>query len=273
MENYHIGIIGNRESWASQQLQHAFCVHGIEPEFGDASLFKAKIGEKCDISCSGISFSDMDLVLVRTIPSGSLEQIECRVDHLYHLEGNGVCLINAPDAVKKMVDKYRTSFLLTESGLRVPETVVVETPKDAIEAFNWLGGDVVLKPVFGSRGAGIVRLTDSEVALRTFDALTLGGYVYYLQRFIPHGNRDFRIMIVGDKMVASMQRCSDTWKTNLSKGGKPQGYQPSSEISALAQKAARIVDADYCGVDVMAGEDGLLYILEVNGADSGETIH
>ena len=66
-------------------------------------------------------------------------------------------------------------------------------------------------------------------------------------------------------MVASMQRCSDTWKTTLSKGGKPQGYQPSSEISALAQKAARIVDADYCGVDVMAGEDGLLYILEVNG--------
>ena len=202
--------------------------------------------------------------MVREVPGGTLEQVIYRMDVLHQLENMGVRLINPAGAIEKMVDKYYTSSLLQAAGLRVPPTMVTENYADAITIFEQLGSDVVVKPLFGSRGVGMVRVTDADIASRVFKALHLGGYVFYLQQFIPHNNRDLRVLVSGNQCIAAMERVSDNWKTNISLGAKPCAVQVTDEICDASLKAAHAVGANYCGVDLLYGEDGSLYVLEVN---------
>ena len=101
----------------------------------------------------------------RIIPAGSLEQIIFRVDALHCLEDRGIPVMNSPRALERTVDKFWTTALLEQAGLPVPETIVCERPEDAVAAFRALG-DVIVKPLFGSMGLGMVRVTDEEMAFR-----------------------------------------------------------------------------------------------------------
>jgi RimK family alpha-L-glutamate ligase len=259
-----IGILGLKDSWHGQALLRACQKIGIEPVFGDVVQLKTHVGTSPAVLSGETALSDLDLVLVREVPGGTLEQVIYRMDTLHQLENMGVRLVNPAGAIEKMVDKYYTLSLVQKAGLGVPQTAVTENFTDAMALFEQLGGDVVVKPLFGSRGIGMVRVTDMDVAGRVFKALQLGGYVFYLQQFIPHNNRDVRVMVCGNKCLAAMERVSDSWKTNVSRGGKPWAFQITKEIREASLKAARAVGADYCGVDLMYGEDGNLYVLEIN---------
>src|SRR4029077_1751478 len=107
-----------------------------------------------------------DAVLARIIPSGSLEQIIYRVDALHWIEERGVPVMNSPRAIERAVDKFYTTALLQDAGLPTPETVVCERLADAMEAGRAMlpGGDVILKPLFGSMGHGLVRFSDPDTA-------------------------------------------------------------------------------------------------------------
>ena len=67
---------------------------------------------------------------------------------------------------------------------------------EALAAFDALGGDVVVKPLFGSEGRGLVRISDKELAWRTFHALERLGPILYLQRFIRHPGHDYRVFVL-----------------------------------------------------------------------------
>ena len=97
--------------------------------------------------------ADCDAVLVRTMPPGSLEQVVFRMDLLHRLMAGGVRVLNPPRAVEVCVDKYLATALLDAAGLPVPHTIVCQHADAALEAFTALGGDVVVKPLFGSEGA------------------------------------------------------------------------------------------------------------------------
>ena len=105
------------------------------------------------------------------MPPGSLEQVVFRMDLLHRLQARGVRVLNPPRAVEICVDKYLATALLEAAGLRVPPTIVCQHADAALEAFEALGGDVVVKPLFGSEGRGMVRVTDPEMAWRTFRTL------------------------------------------------------------------------------------------------------
>lgn len=258
------GILGEPSTWHSQQVQAAFAHHGIIPRFFHTRHMQARLSGEGMVFHQDVCLDDLDLLLVRDVPGGSLEQVIYRMDALHQLENNGVRIINRPGAIEKMVDKYYTLSLLAQAGLRVPATIVTEDPSEALQAFHQLGGDVVLKPLFGSRGAGMVRLTEEDTANRTFRALELGHYVYYLQQFIPHNNCDIRILTIGDRCVAAMQRHASGWKTNISQGATPQSITPTDAMQEISLRAARAVEADYCGIDLLPAEDGSLYLIEAN---------
>src|SRR5437588_388762 len=76
----------------------------------------------------------------------------------------------------------------------------------ALEAFAALGGDVVVKPLFGSEGRGMVRVADPDTAWRVFRTLERTQAVLYLQRFVRHPGWDLRAFVVGDKVLAAMRR-------------------------------------------------------------------
>ncbi len=174
-------------------------------------------------------------------------------------------MINPPTAIERTVDKYYTSSLLEDAGLPTPRTIVAEQFRDAVNAFHELGGDVVVKPIFGSEGRGMARVSDPDTAYRVFRALELGRYVYYLQTFVPHNQEDIRVFVIGDQAVAGMVRRGDTWKTNVAQGADALPLTLDRELSTLGVRAARALGADYAGVDVLPTEDGDYTVIEVNG--------
>ena len=131
-------------------------------------------------------------------------------------------------------------------------------------------GDVVVKPIFGSMGLGISRVSDEDMAWRVFRVVETVRGVFYLQRFIPHGGRDIRVFVVGGKVLGAMERSAPGWRTNFSRGGKVRAFELPPEWAELAVRAAEAVGAEYAGVDLLPTEDGTVYVLEVNGIPGWE---
>ena len=260
-----IGVLTkNPESWHSKQLEKAIIKNNIIPFFFRFTEITAKIDEKLQIYARNTNvIEEIPAVIVRPIGRGSLEEIIFRLDVLHSLEEFGTLVINPPKAIEISVDKYYSLNLLRQSGISVPRTIATENFEEALRAFRELGGDVVVKPLFGSRGVGSTRVSDSEIATRIFRALTYNHEVIYLQEYIEHGFSDIRAFVIGERVVASMRREAQTWKTNVSLGAKPKPVKLDSELEDLAIKASRMIGCKVAGVDIVESRKGPL-IVEIN---------
>jgi RimK family alpha-L-glutamate ligase len=205
-----------------------------------------------------------DAVIVRGIPRGSLEQVIFRVDALHALVERGVTCVNGPRAIERTIDKFLASALLARAGVPTPRTIACERPEDALDAFEELGGDVIVKPLFGSMGAGMTRVDDADVAHRIFHALALERTIYYLQEALPHG-RDVRALVVGGRVLAAIERVGSGWRANLARGARARATELSAEQERLCTEAAEALGVDYAGVDLLRAADGREYVLELNG--------
>jgi RimK family alpha-L-glutamate ligase len=261
----HIIILASRQGWHTRELTRALRARGHTGEIVPYEGLTAAIGGASGLRSVSADLDRADAVLARIIPSGSLEQIIFRVDALHRLEDRGVRVMNSPRAIERTVDKFWTSALLEQCGLPTPDTIVCETTDEAFTAFRALGDDVIVKPLFGSMGLGMVRVSDEEMAYRVFRTIEQIRGVYYLQRTVDHEGRDIRAFVVGGRVLGAIERSSDGWRTNLARGGTARPIRLSEEWSALAVRAAAAVGAEYAGVDLLPARDGTVYVLEVNG--------
>lgn len=259
----NIGIVSSQQGWHVATIQEALRKRGAVSSFFPITRLAAWINGRSHLEAREERLEDCQALLVRTIPTGSLEQIIFRMDALHRLENLGVRVINSPTAIERTVDKYYTSFLLADAGIPTPRTMVTEDFDQALSAFREMG-DVVVKPLFGSEGKGMVRVSDEDMAYRVFRALELGRYVYYLQEYIPHAYQDIRAFVVGDQVVAAMRRWGTSWKTNMAQGARAEPLVLSTPLEELSLQAAHLLGMDYAGVDLLTAEDGRTYVLEVN---------
>lgn len=259
----YIGILASHKNSHADLVAAALEQRGVKVKRFPITEVIAGVNVRAMLMHSGEDLCALDALLVRSVPGGSLEQVIFRMDRLYTLHRNGVRVVNSPASIEKTVDKYYTSALLQEQSIPTPPTVVVEKAAQAMEAFQKMK-DVVVKPLFGSMGNGMLRVDDKEVAHRVFTSLGQCGYVYYLQQYIPHGCEDVRAFVIGQRVVAAMMRRGEGWKTNLSKGAKALPVTLTSDQEALCISSIKAIGADYGGVDLMMGEDGNPYIIEVN---------
>jgi RimK family alpha-L-glutamate ligase len=123
---------------------------------------------------------------------------------------------------------------------------------------------VIVKPLFGSMGAGMTRVEDADVAHRVFHALELERAVYYLQETLPHDGRDLRALVVGGRVLAAIERVGSGWRANLARGARAQATELSAEQERLCLEAAEALGVDYAGVDLLRAADGREYVLELN---------
>jgi RimK family alpha-L-glutamate ligase len=202
------------------------------------------------------ALDDCDAVLVRGIPRGSLEQVIFRVDALHAL---AVPCINSARALERTIDKFLASALLAKAGVPTPRTIACERPEDALEAFEELGGDVIVKPLFGAMGAGMTRIDDADVAYRVFHALALERAVYYLQEALPAA-ADVRAFVVGGRVIGAVERSGPGWRRNLARGATAAAIQLSPEQERVCLSSAEALGVDYAGVDLLGD-----YVLELNG--------
>jgi len=201
--------------------------------------------------------------LVRGFGAAATQKIFFRLDILRAIEEYNVKLINSRESLEIASDKFLTSIFLENHKIPTPKTIICEDSRSALEAFEDLGEDCVLKPLFGSKGIGVTRLNDKSFAENVLYALGRLNEVFYLQEFIEHHQRDIRILVLGKKVIAGMYRVGDTWKTNINAGAKAVPLEISKELENLAVKAAQVTKTEIAGVDLIEGENGFL-VLEVN---------
>ncbi len=206
---------------------------------------------------------DLDALIVRPVGRGSIEELVFRMDVLYRLQRLGLYIVNPPEAIEHCVDKYDVLALLEEGNLPVPRTVTTENVDEALKAFIELDRDVVIKPLFGSRGLGSTRIRDEEIAFSVFRAIRFYHGMIYLQEFLPHGSSDIRAFVIDGLVVAAMRRVAKGWKTNYSQGSRPESVKLAKNLDDMAIKSAECVGCKIAGVDILETRRGP-YVVEVN---------
>jgi RimK family alpha-L-glutamate ligase len=257
-------VLAARAGWHTHELERAAAERGHQLAVLPYEGLVARVGPAPGLRSRKTELDSADVVLARIIPSGSLEQIIFRVDALHRLEDRGISVVNSPRAIERTVDKFWTSTLLEQCGIPTPETVVCEDPDEALAAYRGFG-DVIVKPLFGSMGLGMVRVSDDEMAFRVFRAIEQIRGVYYLQRTVDHDGSDIRAFVLGGRVIAAIERRASGWRTNLARGGTARGIPLVEQSASLAVRAAAAVGAEYAGVDLITAQDGTTYVLEVNG--------
>jgi len=261
-----VAFLGSSDSWYFKDLIRAtgarHTVHSIAFGRLSASLIESK---QCGVASDDFDLCRADAILMRTMPPGSLEQVVFRMDVLGRLaKQQRAYILNSPRAIEAAVDKYLSSAKLHEAGLLTPKTIVCQTVEDAMLGFNSLGGDVVVKPLFGSEGRGITRVTDENIALRVFKTLAQLNAVIYLQTFVEHEGYDIRCLVLGKHIWVIRRRHPTDWRTNVSRGATAEPFDIEDRLVEVAHKAAKCVGAEFAGVDILPGRDGQNYVLEVN---------
>jgi len=257
-------VTRNPEAYSSAQLRMALEKRGIPYICFSFPWLVARVGYKPYLKVRDVDvLKDLNALVIRPIGRGSLEEIVFRMDVLYRLERLGFYVVNPPEAIEHCVDKYDLLAILEDAGVPVPRTAVTEDADEALKAFYELGGDVVVKPIFGSRGVGSTRINDPDVAYTVFRAITFYHGVIYLQEFVPHGCSDIRAFVIGNRVAAAMRRVANSWKTNYSQGAHPEPLRLDGELEELAVKSAQLIKCKIAGVDILESPKGPM-VIEVN---------
>ncbi|MDE6356186.1 MAG: RimK family alpha-L-glutamate ligase [Clostridia bacterium] len=188
------------------------------------------------------------------------------------LEKSGLRLFNSHAAIRACDDKMLTFALLSQNGVPVPATVAAPlrytpsaTPDEAFltSTAKKLGYPLIIKQCYGSRGQSVYKADNFE-QLKAY-AVELQCTPHLYQRFIKESaGKDARVIVIGGKITAAMKRSSKTdFRSNMDLGGEGAIFTPDKEMTNLCLKVAKILNLDYCGVDVLFGKDGYL-ICEVN---------
>jgi RimK family alpha-L-glutamate ligase len=279
-----VAIFTDETGWHTRQLQAALRQRGASGRCVD--LQHCGIDTRASphgLVLPGFGRQLPDAALVRGLAGGSFEQVTKRLTVLHVLRAWGVPVYNEARAIERSVDKGMTSLLLHAAGVPTPPTWALEDAAQAqriVMRESAAGHALVLKPLFGSQGKGLqrvgwVRQNDDDgaaggchVPLPALDAPGLGGLAY-LQRFVPPppgsaAGFDWRVLVIGGRARAAMQRVSTHWLHNLAQGARPVAAQLTPALARLAERAAAALELDYAGVDLMPAAQGPV-VLEVNG--------
>lgn len=187
------------------------------------------------------------------------------------LEKKGFKLFNSPYALEVCDDKMKTYIALAENEIKMPKTI--NSPlyykgsdddgflKRIEKEFNY---PIIVKECFGSFGMQVYKADNFNELKNLREKLKLKPHIY--QEFIKEKiGQDVRIIVIGGKAVASMLRKSETdFRSNIELGGKEFEIKPDKKFIKVAEKAAKILKLDYCGVDILFGKNDEPILCEVN---------
>ena len=269
-------VITDPDDWTANAFMTNIRKRGANVIPINLATLSASISDS-DFAIFGTNLKDilaLDAIIVRDVGiSFALEQISFKFDLLRQFETANIPIMNSPTAIQNAANKFFSFYLFKHAQIPIPHTVITSDLGVALKATKEFG-NVVAKPIFGSQGKGIVKLGSTQPDLKQKLATLLKERsVLYLQRFVPNPGRDIRVFVVGEEALGAIYRISQTGSfiSNLSQGGTPLMCDLTEEMRALAVNAAKAVGADFAGVDLIEGDEGL-FVLEVNATPSGKGI-
>lgn len=187
------------------------------------------------------------------------------------LERSGIKLFNCAEAIENCDDKMLTHIALANNDIPMPDSLYAplcyysdaRVNEAFLKSVEKLGYPLVAKKCFGSLGAGVY-LIKNYAELEAFEnAHKLEAHFY--QKFIGSGGEDIRVIVIGGRFVCAMERRNDAdFRSNIELGGQGKRFIADNNLIKLCEKVAEILKLDYCGIDVLLGNDGKYSVCEVN---------
>lgn len=250
--------------WHARRLREALQARGAQVVTTCLKFCAFDTRLPSGIAIPGFDGELPDGAFVRSVSTGTLEQITLRLGILHALRDSGVRVWNDARVIERCVDKSTATFLFQKAGLPVPVTRAAEGIEAARRFITDEGRTVVVKPLFGSQGNGVRRVDD----VPQLPDPTEVGEVYYVQRYLRGDAdtrfEDWRLFVSRGRVLAAMARVGRSWITNVHQGAEPVGIDTDPEMTHLALEAARVIGADYAGVDLIRDAAGRLLVLEIN---------
>lgn len=164
-------------------------------------------------------------------------------------------------------NKAYTLQKLSSVGIKVPRTIITESPDNVQWIVEQIGLPVIVKTWNGSKGRTVGICDSKRSANSLFQFMHYAGLKILLEQYIETGGTDYRVWVCGDKVSVAMKRTSGDakdFRANISQGGKGEKVELSQDDQNLCIKAAHSIGLNCAGVDMMKAEDGTSYIIEIN---------
>ena len=178
-------------------------------------------------------------------------------------------VLNKFDVASTCGNKMFMTLLLKKHNVPTPKTYFSFSSESATENLKQVGYPLVIKPVIGSWGRGVMPIKDKD----TMDAVveirditdSPHDRIYYLQELVKRPPRDIRVITIGDRPIAAMYRkSSDGFKTNIALGADPEICEITKEMEDMATAASKAMGGGILGVDMMEDDEKGLVVHEVN---------
>ncbi len=194
---------------------------------------------------------------------------------LRQFEMSGVYPLNNSLSVARARDKLRSLQILAKHGIPMPSTGFAHSPLDSEAVIESVGGaPLIIKLVEGTEGVGVVLAETHSAASSVMGAFKQMNANIMTQEYIKESaGRDIRCFVVGDKVVASMERVAKEgeFRANYHLGAEVNQVKITPEERSMSVRAAKALSLDVAGVDLLRSKHGSL-VLEVNSSPGLEGI-
>jgi ribosomal protein S6--L-glutamate ligase len=170
-----------------------------------------------------------------------------------------------PNAFTRGHDKMLTHLALQRYKIPMPETYISANPSGAKQLLEKLSYPIVMKFPSGTQGKGVTFADSYVSAASILDAFSALNQPVIIQKYVETGGKDIRAIVVGEKVIAAMERqaIEGEKRANIHAGGKGQKVTLDYKSKELAIKTAKAIGAKICAVDILKGKDGPS-VIEVN---------
>jgi ribosomal protein S6--L-glutamate ligase len=239
---------------------------GHEIELVHASECQLRFFKKPEILVNNEK-PNIDMLLVKAgfLGGGS----GAHVSLIKQFELSGTPVVNKHYAVRSSKDKVKNIQVLQKNDIPTPRTIVVRSSKMLEDVVKTLGKyPLILKTSSGSLGVGVM-IVESKRAMQSLVEMLHGQrhVSVVIQEYVKESSgKDIRVFVVGDKVVAAMERIArkrGEFRSNYSLGGKVRALTLTKEEEKLAIRAAKACELEMAGVDLIRTKTGPK-ILEVN---------
>ncbi len=260
-----LGIISrSKEYWSTKKIIRAVRKSGHTPHYLYTPEIQLELGEKRVQAYS----KETNLAnLQAVIPRIGRSLTEYGVMMLRHLELMSITSTLSSKGLATARNKFLALQGLVKAGVKIPDSVLVASRMSLSEMMEHTPPPFVMKLLSGTQGVGVMKVERIKDAGPIMDTLVELRQLICVQRFLPNPGEDIRAFIVGDHMIAAMKRkaAPNEWRSNIHLGGKGEKIKLSPKDEHMAVRAARALDVEIAGVDLIETDDGL-YVIEVNAS-------
>jgi len=257
-----IAILGCERSWSIKKIEKVARLRGHHVTFVRDKDLVVKINPKLEVSINGIKdLKNFDVLLRRRIVNGYLQSLIAA----RYMRRHGKLTIPArTDVGQALDDKMTQAVKLHSAKVRHIPVFQALTRKNAIRLLRMVDYPIIIKGIVGTKGKEVFKVNTKSAALKIIKKYKYANVL--IQEFV-NLKHDRRVFVIGKKVLGVMKRIipKGEYRANIAQGARAEKAKLSLELKLLALKAARTLDYDIAGVDVIYRK-GKPAVLEVNSS-------